>query len=513
MENRRYGFLSHSQQSVAESIGSFDLAAVLRGLSEVFIFRFNLRRVLKSSYIEVFHCLARQTLKFMLMAVRGDSTAARGEALRECSQEMKKYYCSLVQSIAKEKLMSEVDILLILICLCSRRFFESLLGIPWGNYEEEFAKRETTIESYAYMILTHEITGDVVSRLAFDCLKKKYIRKVIFKSTHREEQELGMARSLKYIEKQLSKNAMVNSRNELDEETRGGRKKKFHQFLRSALRIDNPLEQKSNDLLVQDRVSSTFEDLLGRNQNSKEAAEGSARKSKPKKFNRVSEAMKWQHDSETKDTLPSELFIEKFKSRSLKNKKHPRHTLAGKPSMLLESKHPRKRLKKKVNDFNWKSWQSILKGLKEKKNGFSVEKFDSEIYHRRLDSRHLHESHAAEAKTVTANKPKEEDTKSRTVESVKSEIRNLEVKVAGMEPMGSMESRESRESREGKKRLPKIKNTLHFFKKKLKEFESQCLERERWLEGGLCPERRQCLERGQCLGRGQGLERGQVSLL
>ena len=108
------------------------------------------------------------------------------------------------------------------------------------------------------MILTHEITGNIVSDLAFDCLRKKHIKKVIFKSTHKEEEGLGMIRSLKYIEKQLSKISMINSRNEFDEDTRGGRKKKFHQFLRSALRIDPRLDEKNHNILIQDRVSSTF---------------------------------------------------------------------------------------------------------------------------------------------------------------------------------------------------------------------------------------------------------------
>ena len=141
MENRRYAFLNYSEENVANALDAFDLASILKGLSEVFIFRFNLKRILSSSYAGIFYCLTRTTLKFMLIAVQTNSTAFWKEILKECSQQMKKYYCSLVHSIPKERLRSEIDILIILICLCSRRFFEDLLHIPHGNYEEEFAKR------------------------------------------------------------------------------------------------------------------------------------------------------------------------------------------------------------------------------------------------------------------------------------------------------------------------------------------------------------------------------------
>ena len=70
-----------------------------------------------------------------------------------------------------------------------------------------------------------------------------------------------MIRSMKHIEKQLNKKVLVNRRPELDEDTKGTRKKKFHQFLKSTLRIDTHKES-AQDILSQDRVSSTFEYLL-----------------------------------------------------------------------------------------------------------------------------------------------------------------------------------------------------------------------------------------------------------
>ena len=53
-----------------------------------------------------------------------------------------------------------------------------------GGYDEE-PKNQITLESYTYMVLIHETTGNLVSPLAFGCLKKKYVKKVLFKSTHR----------------------------------------------------------------------------------------------------------------------------------------------------------------------------------------------------------------------------------------------------------------------------------------------------------------------------------------
>ena len=56
----------------------------------------------------------------------------------------------------------------------------------------------------------------MVSKLAFDCLRKKYIKKIIFKPNHQQDENYGLSRSLKHIEKQLSKKNLIVSRTEID---------------------------------------------------------------------------------------------------------------------------------------------------------------------------------------------------------------------------------------------------------------------------------------------------------
>ena len=70
-----------------------------------------------------------------------------------------------------------------------------------------------------------------------------------------------MIRSLKYVETQLSKkNTIVGTRSE-DEDSKKGKKKKFHQFLKSALKIRFEHQEVEKAESV-DEISENFEKCL-----------------------------------------------------------------------------------------------------------------------------------------------------------------------------------------------------------------------------------------------------------
>ena len=135
MEKKKSTVLSFSEDKINKIINALRLNAMLKGLKENFVFRFSLKRILSLSYMENFYQLTRECLKFMLISIQSNSLLNLNDLLFSCSSKMKKYYVILVNEIPKENKSQEIDILLILICLCSRRFFEIILDTVHGNYE------------------------------------------------------------------------------------------------------------------------------------------------------------------------------------------------------------------------------------------------------------------------------------------------------------------------------------------------------------------------------------------
>ena len=109
--------------------------------------------------------------------------------------------------------------------------------------------------------------------------------------------------------------------------------------------------------------------------------------------------------------------------------------------------------------------------MKERKKDcrFSVEKLNSRIYHHGVGSNHILEDHEAEIKTENRDQIAESNMKFKTDQSESLEMHNLQVKVTSIEPTKE------------KKRLPKIRKTVNLFKQQKKQFESECLEREKEL--------------------------------